>query len=385
MSYSLYDYAGMAADRVRVPAYVEALRRHVTPDSVVVELGTGYGAFALMAARLGARKVYAIEPNPAVLVGPELLAANPDLRDRVEFIEGLSHGRHSSRARHLAALRHSRPTPPHPRQPARGCGRAYAASRAPAPPYWRSATRSPCASLMRPRSIRAACLLGSNPTRASNCSGAPCATSWCKTYTGTDFTKEMMLVEGKPWAVVDYTTVESPNVAGTVSWTCDRPGTAHGLAAWFDTEICDGIGFSNAPGQPKTVYGRSFLPFERPMKLSVGDQVSLSLDARELHGEYLWRWDTQVRNAQGATVRTMQQSNFFAAPLAAKSLHKRAADHIATLSERGLIDLAVLEGLHARRPLRDIAEELMRRFPERYPTIESALGQVGELSVRYGV
>jgi protein arginine N-methyltransferase 1 len=36
-------------------------------------------------------------------------------------------------------------------------------------------------------------------------------------------------------------------VAGELTWTAERPVTAHGLVVWFDTELAEGIGFSNAP------------------------------------------------------------------------------------------------------------------------------------------
>ena len=51
----------MIADRVRVEAYRQALRRVVTPDSIVIDLGAGTGIFTLLACQLGARHVYAIE------------------------------------------------------------------------------------------------------------------------------------------------------------------------------------------------------------------------------------------------------------------------------------------------------------------------------------
>ena len=87
--YRLYDYGGMIADHGRTQAYADSLRQRVTPASVVVDIGTGTGILALLAAHLGARKVYAIEPSDAIQFGRRVAAEN-GLDRRVEFIQGLS-------------------------------------------------------------------------------------------------------------------------------------------------------------------------------------------------------------------------------------------------------------------------------------------------------
>lgn len=51
----------MLHDRHRNEAYDRAIRRLVTPESIVLDIGTGSGLLAIMAARAGARHVYACE------------------------------------------------------------------------------------------------------------------------------------------------------------------------------------------------------------------------------------------------------------------------------------------------------------------------------------
>src|SRR3954454_2492869 len=55
---SVASHRSMALDRVRNDAYADALRAVVTPSSVVLDLGAGTGVHGLMAARMGARRVY---------------------------------------------------------------------------------------------------------------------------------------------------------------------------------------------------------------------------------------------------------------------------------------------------------------------------------------
>jgi len=79
----------MIADTVRTGAYAEALRRAVKAGSVVLDIGTGTGIWALLACKFGARRVYAAEPGDAIHVAREIAAAN-GWSDRIEFIQRLS-------------------------------------------------------------------------------------------------------------------------------------------------------------------------------------------------------------------------------------------------------------------------------------------------------
>ncbi|MCB1630123.1 MAG: class I SAM-dependent methyltransferase [Xanthomonadales bacterium] len=87
--YRFDSYANMIRDEVRVRAYREAIDRCVGPDSVVLDLGAGTGAFALYAASLGARRVYAVETNPLIQFA-RLQAQALGLADRMSFFQGSS-------------------------------------------------------------------------------------------------------------------------------------------------------------------------------------------------------------------------------------------------------------------------------------------------------
>jgi protein arginine N-methyltransferase 1 len=87
--YSISAYGRMIADRVRMNAYVQALRQAVKPNSVVLDIGTGTGIFALLACQFGARHVYAIEADDAIEVARQIAAAN-GYTDRIEFIQDVS-------------------------------------------------------------------------------------------------------------------------------------------------------------------------------------------------------------------------------------------------------------------------------------------------------
>src|SRR6266511_5050393 len=87
--YSLHHHAGMIRDRVRTDAYARALEEVVRPESVVLDLGAGTGILTLLAARAGARRIFAVEHADIIELARELAVAN-DLADRITFVQGTS-------------------------------------------------------------------------------------------------------------------------------------------------------------------------------------------------------------------------------------------------------------------------------------------------------
>ena len=67
----------MLNDETRNEAYYQALKKVITPESIVVDVGSGSGLLSLMAAQLGAKKVFSIEQRVELCaIFPEIVAAN---------------------------------------------------------------------------------------------------------------------------------------------------------------------------------------------------------------------------------------------------------------------------------------------------------------------
>src|SRR3954451_7389190 len=84
--FSLADFGSMISDRVRLDAHAAALRRIVTPTSIVLDIGAGTGIMSLLACQAGARRVYAVEPSAAVQILVETARAN-GFADRVVVLQ----------------------------------------------------------------------------------------------------------------------------------------------------------------------------------------------------------------------------------------------------------------------------------------------------------
>lgn len=79
----------MLNDELRTSAFQTAIRQTVTPDTIVLEIGTGTGVLAVTAAKSGARHVYAIESTSMSRTAQRMVDAN-GVGDRVTVIHGHS-------------------------------------------------------------------------------------------------------------------------------------------------------------------------------------------------------------------------------------------------------------------------------------------------------
>ncbi len=162
-----------------------------------------------------------------------------------------------------------------------------------------------------------------------------------------------MLVAPHRWATLDYRSIEQPDVTGELVWTAQRGGTAHGLVVWFDAELADDIGFSNAPGQPELIYGQAFFPLQAPVELTEGDDISVALRADLVDGDYVWQWSTRVTSPSdaGRVKASLRQSTFYGAPLSLDKLKQREAGYIPPPAQAAEIDQFVLSMMDGRTSL----------------------------------
>lgn len=81
-------HEALLGDEPRNAAFAEALRLKVTSESAVLDLGSGTGLWAILAAKLGARKVVAVEREGWMCGVIRTLARANGVEDVVEIIHG---------------------------------------------------------------------------------------------------------------------------------------------------------------------------------------------------------------------------------------------------------------------------------------------------------
>jgi protein arginine N-methyltransferase 1 len=314
--YSLHFYGEMLAANGRTERHVEALRQTVKPDSVVLDLGCGPGLFALLACKFGARRAFGIEPDNTINIAREAAIAN-GLADRVEFFQGMS----------------TQVTLPEPATiiifDLRGV-LPWFTQNIPTIIDARRRLLAPGGVLIPRRDFAWATLiedeslyqeivrpweenqfgldLSAGRSRITNC--------WRKTRVKAD----SFLTGPACWSTLDYRGVTGPNARGDISLRATRSGTAHGIAMWFDTELADGIRFSNHPAEPELIYSNGLFPFERPVEIREGERIEVQLRADYVRNDYVWRWKTSFPDQE----IKFEQSTFYGVPLSTEQLKNYA-------------------------------------------------------------
>ena len=271
----------LIADRVRLAAFRDALAAVIRPGrTTVADIGAGTGVLAFLAARLGARKVYAYEMAEIGAVAERLKALNR-IR-QVELIPGRStdiidpprgdivvtetlgnlaleeflvETMNDARARHLkpggtlipgrvAQFVHP-VVAPRLREELTAWDRVgYGLDLGPA--------RDMSLNNVYIRQLRPEELL----------SGGAGAIVWDE----VDFAKQNRLTR-----------------RGEVSWTVPAPATVHGLALWWQAELAPGVSLSTSPLAPATHWEQLFFPALRPLTLAAGETLKAEIRTKSSH------------------------------------------------------------------------------------------------------
>lgn len=375
--YSVSNYVAMIHDARRVGSYQQALQLTVTPDSVVVDIGTGLGIFAFLACKAGARKVYAIEPAEVIAVAQALAEAN-GYRDRIEFIEAVStlvtlpeqadvvvsdmSGALPLFQQHLPSIVDAR------KRLLKPFGKLIPMCDA----LWAGVVSAPEVHAKIAPSI-------------DRVLGLDMGLAW-KMAANLSFNKRFheadLMTAPQRLAVLNYYEVTDPNLHAKVTFEVTRPGIAHGISLWFDRTLADGVGFSTSPTEPEMVYGGLFLPWPQPAELDGKYTVHLDVRADLLTEGYNWTWNTTVSNADKVQY-TFRQSDFLGAPHSTEKLRKRSASHMPRLNDEGQSERMILQLMDGTNAIEDIAREVQQTFPARFPTLNRAIGYIGEVSGKY--
>ncbi|MGH7377452.1 MAG: methyltransferase domain-containing protein, partial [Candidatus Methylomirabilales bacterium] len=294
---NLLYYRRLLADRVRLRAFHRAIRATVRPGDVVVEIGAGLGTYSFLAARAGARRVYAIEADSEVCRVAASLAEQNGLADRIRFLRGYSTDIElperadvaifedytsfffSSRMRSL--LRDIR------RRLLKRDGRLL-----------------PCAIDLYvaggadARVYRDLDLGRARPDRLFGLDFSETRRLAANLPVRVEATPRHPLTPPLRCARIDLRRGEDFGFAFAGQARARRDGLLHGVLGWMDLELAPGLRLSCSPLRPRTAWGQSFHPFAEPLRVRRGEPLKIGMEVIFPNGvfRYLQRWTVSAGN-----------------------------------------------------------------------------------------
>lgn len=368
------QYASMAHDQARIDAYRRALAELVTPDTTVADVGAGTGILTLLACQLGARHVWAIESNPVVRLVRDNVAAN-GFEDRVTVLDQRSTAVDLPEPVDLVVADLHGVLPFHGQM-------------IPSIIDARSRLLRPGGSLLPTRDVVRAApvhvperyerLVGAldHPPHGLDLSAG--REQALDLVTKVRLDREAVAATPRVVADLDYCTVEHADLLVRLRFDDPDGREVHGLVLWFDSHLGDDIELPSGPGDPRVAYGQLLLPFTTPVHgVDLGAGLQVVVRATPVEAGYVWSWAVTA-----GEVRT-RQSTFNQGLLTAADVHRRRESHVPKLTNRAAVDAAIITGLDGATSLGEVARDVARRFPQRYPRWEDALGDVADVAARY--
>lgn len=372
MSYqTVAGHRSMALDGVRNAAYGDALRQAVMPDSVVLDLGAGTGIHGLMAARLGARRVYLVEPEPILSVAEEVAEANGladvvcclrgrledvTLPEPIDVIVSVLTGNFLLTEDLLETL--------------------FVARRRWLKP---GGILIPSAASMEVVPVAApgfhdkeiACW--SRPQQGLDLSAARRYAANTIFYRDLESREAEWLGSPVTLRVMDFHRDDDTGVHVEATVEVTSSGTCHGWMGWVNMKL-GGQWLSTSPKAAPVHWRPAFLPLDPPLTLERGECVTFGLD-RAPQGDWSWR----VRTASVER----RHSTLLGAPLDAELLKRAALDYRPVLNAEGQTLRDVLSRCDGTSTVSDLVNALATALPRSSGDRQALLRLVQQAVKRY--
>jgi len=360
----------MVRDEVRNQCYRAALSRLITPESVVLDLGAGTGILGLMAASLGAARVYQVEPATPLEVSMELASANHladkmiplpgrieevALPEQVDVILSVFTGNFLLEEDLLPSLFYAR-------------DRYLKAGGALLP----DKARMWCAPVAMPGfyTDMIDCWLDEQ-VEISHAALKKYAVNSIY-YEHFDSHPHELLAAPGMLRAVDFNCADEASCQSALQFKLNQDADVHGFLGWFDMQLGDtwlGTGPADAP----THWSQGFLPVDPVIRADAGALLELEIDRPEF-GEWSWRWQYRDQSAR--------HSQFLSRPFTPEVLRKRSDGYQPQLTQQGRMANWVLRHMDGSRTVTDLAEGLVRELG--HPNPRQAEAFVRQLIDGYG-
>lgn len=373
MSYLIVQgQQGMTLDLRRNQAYWQALQQVITPESVVLDLGAGLGIHGLLAAKLGAKQVYLVEPEDIILVAAEISQSN-GLSDRVQCLQGKIE---------TVAL----PEPVDVIISVLTGNFLLEEDLLPHLFYARDQYLKPggvmipqCAIMeavpvSAPELYQAEIACWSQPHLGIDHSPARAYVSQSVYYYSRDLAKVQYLATPAPLMAMDFHHSNSTDCQVKIKQQITTSGICHGWVGWFKMQLGD-MWLSTAPHEPPLHWSAAFLPLDPPLELKAGSEVTFKLQ-RPVHGD--WSWYVETDSSQ------QQHSTFFSIPMSLRSVKQAALNYQPQLNDKGKAAQYILSRSKGSLSVQQLTTQLLKKYPQLFTSSQEALSFVQGLVECFG-
>ncbi len=368
----IQTYIDLLAERSRLEMLDAALKQTVRKGDVVVDVGTGTGAFAIMAARHGARRVYAIEYDEIADLAASLVQAN-GLSDIITVL------------RMDATVW----TPPEPLDVVVyedvedvGIGATLAALI----PRLRTFMRPEGRFVPNSVSVWAAPVENAAEhrqgfpwpeARAYGIDLSPLSELAHHMRSNCHLDRASLLSEPEIFFRYAFGEPLPDHGQAQFSFVARRAGPLHGVLVWFDAQFAAGLEWTNAPSNPQTFWRQSFFHVRDAPRVEEGDQLTISLTHAPWSSDaWMWNWDISIRDRGGKEKYCGEHSSFRSQPLSVEQLTLLSPDRNLEPGPASLVLRRILELFDGTRTAREIGTHLVSEFPDRFANVDRAAEHV---------
>jgi predicted RNA methylase len=351
----------MVLDEWRNSHYERALASLVTPSTVVLDAGSGLGVLGFLAASLGAKKVYMVEPTTN-LDAARLIAHENNLADRVEFVsEKIGQTRLPEKVDIITSVFTGNflleedllPILFHARDaflkdsgvllPGKGKMKVMPVDLQDYYDKHIGCWKSPIGKVDHSSMHRFA---------VNNI--------YYDTFEAKTFRK---LAHETTLCDLDFYEASEAACDAVVEITVTESGRLHGFLGWFDM-LFQGEWLSTGPEARATHWSQAFLPIDPVVQVTEGDHVTLKLKRPE-NGEWSWVFEHNgIRH---------QHSTFLSRPFKPSDLERKSDRFQPALNREGQASKFLLERFDGLQTQSELAAELSEHFPELFSDEAAAL------------
>ena len=354
-------YSRILKDADRIEAFAEAIRRQVGPEDVVVDLGTGVGTYAMMAAQAGAKRAIGIELDPIINVARRIALQN-DID--VEFIRSDARDVELSEPASILIFEDF------------SSGLIDGAAPALLQDARKQLASQSCRILPEGAELEIAPIASklahelAFPHRPSDhsCYGLNFQPLHYITQNSVHHIRspQDLSLLGDPCVVLRHSFAQDlpPKWSSDVTFEISAEQQLAGVCLWHNLIIDDQCRYSNAPGDA-AIWGQYFFAIPEVWDVKPGQQLRCELAFQRISTDGFWRWKMELLESNSDTASLTASGNTFTAtPFTSTALDTFHQEEIISLTPRAKLEALVLSEVDGEKSIREIHEIVKQHAPE---------------------